>query len=368
MSTTRLGLTELEASQAQKHVSVNESFNMLDGLVQCSVISASVTNQPGDDTNEDTPSDGDMYILPGGASGAAWDSFSAGDIVHYHDGAWYNYTPSEGWLAYIKDINTIYAYSDINGDTVADAYWQPVSFINLPGLGIGAAWDANNKFYAVTYSSTFTYDSAIGGDCNLIIHKNTATDDASITFKGDGTNWTTYALFGLLANNDVILKVYSDDTVADWKTAITVSNLYGSVALNQHPKFSGYCNYDQYNAAGAWFTVDINNTRHNDQSSIASGIFTAPHDGYYMFGAGVRHKTNGTVPVAMYLGFSINAVAPTADRTTQVGGTIDDYTSLNLTTCLSLSATDTVRVQAYFLTNDAYLDADYSYFWGAQVA
>lgn len=234
MSTTRLGLTELEASQAQKHVSVNETFNMLDGLVQCSVISASVTNQPGDDTNEDAPSDGDMYILPSGASGAAWNSFSAGDIVHYHDGAWYNYTPAEGWLAYIKDINTIYAYSDINGDTIADAYWQPLSFINLPGLGIGAAWDANNKFYAVTTSCTFTYETSTGGgDCNLVIHKNSATDDASITFKGNGSSWTTYAMIGLLADNDLVLKTSDGSNWAECLRLICGGNAKGVARVNR---------------------------------------------------------------------------------------------------------------------------------------
>lgn len=230
-------------------------------------------------------------------------------------------------------------------------------------MGVGTTADANNRLSVSGSSALFTNGS---GSFSFVFSKNAVANDASLTFQ---TNYSSRCLLGLLGDDDTTLKVSPDG--AAWTSAMIVDKDTAAVSHEQHPKFGGYCNYDQYNAAGAWFTVDINTLRHNDQSSISSGVFTAPHDGYYMFGAGVRHKTNSTVPAAMLLGFSVNSATPNSDALTQTGeggAAIDDYTSLTVTACLKLSASDTVEAQAYFVTNDAYLDADYSYFWGAQIA
>lgn len=64
--TTRLALPYLAAGQAQKHVTVNESLRRLDALVQLSAVSATTTAQPA------SPSDGDIYLLPTGKTGATW--------------------------------------------------------------------------------------------------------------------------------------------------------------------------------------------------------------------------------------------------------------------------------------------------------
>lgn len=232
-------------------------------------------------------------------------------------------------------------------------------------LGFGTTADATNRISVSGSSALFTNGS---GSFSFVFSKNAAGDDASLTFQ---TNYSARCLFGLLGDDDTTLKVSPNGS--DYTAAMVVDKDTAAVSHEQHPKFSGYCNYDQYNAAGAWFTLDINNVRHNNQAALytADAVFRAPHDGYYIFGAGCRHKTNSTVPAAMLLGFSINSASPTGDRLTQTGeggAAIDDYTSLNLTACMHLSANDTVEAQAYFVTNDAYLDADYSYFWGAQIA
>ena len=60
----RLGLPYLAAGQMQKHVTLNEALTRLDTLTQTAVISRGQAAQPGD------PDDGDLYILPVGATGA----------------------------------------------------------------------------------------------------------------------------------------------------------------------------------------------------------------------------------------------------------------------------------------------------------
>ena len=64
MPTTNLLLPFLSAGQAQKHVTVNESLRMLDGIVQLAVKDADLADPPA------SPSDGDRYIVPAAATGA----------------------------------------------------------------------------------------------------------------------------------------------------------------------------------------------------------------------------------------------------------------------------------------------------------
>ena len=102
---SRLLLPYLQSGQAQKHVTVNESLMRLDALVQLSVVSATIAAQPG------SPADGDLYILPAGKTGAAWGAMTNLALAYWRDGAWEQVTPNEGFLAYVKDVDQILAYS-----------------------------------------------------------------------------------------------------------------------------------------------------------------------------------------------------------------------------------------------------------------
>lgn len=103
--TTRLQLPFLAAGQAQKHVTVNESLLRLDALVQLAASSASSVAQPG------SPTDGDIYILPAGKSGADWAAMADGALAYYRDGVWEEIAPREGWLAHAADGDRFYVYS-----------------------------------------------------------------------------------------------------------------------------------------------------------------------------------------------------------------------------------------------------------------
>lgn len=93
----RLGLAYIQPSQAQKHVTANESFRRLDALVQLSVKSATTAAQPA------APAEGDAYILPASPSGADWSAFGAASVAAIQDGAWIEIAPGEGWRAYVRD-------------------------------------------------------------------------------------------------------------------------------------------------------------------------------------------------------------------------------------------------------------------------
>ena len=99
----RLGLPYLQPSQAQKHVTVNESLAALDVHVQLVVQARDLATPPA------APNEGDGYLLPEGATGA-WDGRAAGEIASWQDGTWAFRTPQAGWRAWCTADDTLLLY------------------------------------------------------------------------------------------------------------------------------------------------------------------------------------------------------------------------------------------------------------------
>ncbi len=101
-TTTNLLLPYIEAAQAQKHVTHNESLRLLDGIVQLSVLDRDQTAPPG------SPADGDRYIVASGATGdwAGWDL----NVAFWTDGAWLQLPPRTGWRAWVEDESILLVY------------------------------------------------------------------------------------------------------------------------------------------------------------------------------------------------------------------------------------------------------------------
>jgi Protein of unknown function (DUF2793) len=89
-STANLDLPYLAASQAQKHVTVNEAVRRLDALVQLVTVSATTSTEPG------SPTDGQIFVLPPGKTGANWGAMTDNALAYYRDGAWEEIAPHEG--------------------------------------------------------------------------------------------------------------------------------------------------------------------------------------------------------------------------------------------------------------------------------
>jgi hypothetical protein len=98
-NSTNLVLPLLSAAQAQKHVTVNETLQKLDLLVQMAVLDRTLAAPPG------SPADGARYIVAASPSGA-W-SGQAGKIAAWQDGAWVFLTPREGWIAWVNAENRL---------------------------------------------------------------------------------------------------------------------------------------------------------------------------------------------------------------------------------------------------------------------
>lgn len=109
MSTPILPFAVWEEGTLQNDVPANDNSlrnEILNGLV----ISQSTDAQPG------SPSDGDIYIMTGAASGSQWATFDQYDLAIFYGGTWYAYAPVEGIV-----VNVAGTLKRWNGSAYVDA-------------------------------------------------------------------------------------------------------------------------------------------------------------------------------------------------------------------------------------------------------
>lgn len=189
-TTNNLAITKLEASQAQKDITVNEALITIDALLNTGVIDRDLTAPPG------TPAEGDIYIVAAAASGD-WLA-KEHHIAHYDNGAWRFIAPNEGLTMWLKDENTLITY---NGSTWGNAV---LSLQNLPLLGVNAAADSTNRISATTPAVLLNAET---DDIQLKLNKAAAGDTASVIFQ---TGFSGRAEFGLTGDDDFHMKVSPD--------------------------------------------------------------------------------------------------------------------------------------------------------------
>ena len=100
----RLFLNYVSPQQAQRHVSVNEAFRILDVVVQSGVLSASLAVEPL------TPNEGDSYILPHEKFGPVWSEMGDYSLATYQDGVWRELRPRQGWRAFVADQAQLFVF------------------------------------------------------------------------------------------------------------------------------------------------------------------------------------------------------------------------------------------------------------------
>ena len=368
-ATTNLLLPYLLASQAQKHVTLNESLRLLDGLVHLSVRGTERTEPPSD------PADGDRFLVASGASGewSGWD----GSIAYWVDGVWLRLAPRPGWRVWIEEFD-----GSANGpgdhlpgerellvwDGAAWASILPTAMQNMAFLGIGTTADASNPFSAKLNAALWTaLNTGEGGTGSLLytMNKQNAGKDLGLILQ---QGYVTRALLGLLGSNDLRLSV-SDDG-ASFFDAFKVDRLTGIVDQPRLPRFKGYTNYDNYVAVDTWTKLGINNTDYNDQGAFdaANNHFVAPVDGTYLFGATLLYKINASATARMRGRLVLNGTTEIRGSLGEISAThVSLATAIWLQTMVPLTAGDTVELQGYFRVADGYFAADQTSFWGCKI-
>jgi hypothetical protein len=221
MTTPNLALPELAASQAQKHVTVNEALNALDALVQLAVLDRDLAAPP------PAPAEGQRWLVAAGATGA-WAGHD-NEIAAWQDGAWTFFSPNVGWLAYVVDEGALLAFT---GSGWVDAIAALMSLNNMTLLGIGTTADATNPFSAKLNNALWTAKAAAEGgtgDLRYKMSKESAADTLSILLQ---TAFSGRAELGLTGDDDFHLKVSGDG--AAWTEALAVDRTSGGIRFLAH--------------------------------------------------------------------------------------------------------------------------------------
>lgn len=269
-----LSLPYVAASQAQKHVTVNEAFRLLDSIVQLGV------QARGNNTPPDSPSEGDRYICGNNPTGA-WLGRPL-NVAAFVDGAWAFFAPSAGWTAYVVAEGTL-VYFD-------GAAWRIMVALDsteiMSRLGINTSADEANRLKVAAQSVLFEPDTtgaSPSGDVRLNVTKESAGDVAAIHFQ---TNFQTRAELGLLASNNFSIKVSDDDGA--FQTVLSANRNDGTIDMVSPPTVRGV------NAIEYVFPsrVDLVN------AAVPSSIETVRTRGYYADGdgGGGCYRRSGTLP------------------------------------------------------------------------
>ena len=223
-TSARLGLPYLAAGQLQKHVTLNEALTRLDALTQTAVVSRTTAAQPA------APADGALYILPTGATGAAWGERAEGSLMRAEAGGWLAVEAPDGLLAVVLDseevlVRRVGTWTPLIAD-------EPVTALqNLTRLGVNTEADATNVIAARLNKALWTaLESESGGDGDLrfTFNKQGASDVLSLLFQ---SGWGGRAELGLIGDDDLRLKVSADG--GTWREAFSVDRASGRLWFAQ---------------------------------------------------------------------------------------------------------------------------------------
>ena len=204
-ATPRLGLPYLAAAQAQKHVTVNEGLAALDALVACTIESRTATSQPA------APADGQVWLLPAGATGAEWALHPAGTLIRFEAGAWTVLAAASGQVAYVRDEDAVVVRTASAWRRFADLV---TALQNASALGVGGTADTDNPLLVKGPGALFTADM---GGFQVKVNKAAAGQTASLLFQ-DG--YGGRAEVGLCGDDLLHVKVSPDGS--SWTEAMLV--------------------------------------------------------------------------------------------------------------------------------------------------
>ncbi len=211
----RLTLPLVMPSQAQKHVTVNAGLSRLDAVVQAAVASRAVTDPP------DSPAEGEMYIVPAGATGA-WSGHEDAFAV-FHNGVWEIIPPADGWRVHVRDEDRLLRY--LEG-------WAAVPLPEVTEmLGVNGTPDGTNRLLVQSEGVLFNH---AGGHQRTTLNKATSSDDAAHSYQ---TGYSARALAGLLGSDDYVLKVSADGST--FTDALVADHTSGEVHLPQGVRLGG---------------------------------------------------------------------------------------------------------------------------------
>lgn len=248
-TTTNLGMTLLEQSQAQKEITINQAFGALDAVIGKTVADKDLTAPPA------TPATGVLYIVAAPATGL-W----AGKETQlaYFDQGWRFIMPQSGLRMWVQDEGLDYRFNGSawgaiapaggggSGDMAA-AIYDPLN-IAQQVVGTTAAQTLSNKTISgVNNSLTVRLGSDVTGNLPVANLASGTGANATTYWRGDGT-WATPAGGGG-GSGDMAAAIYDAANIAQQVVGITATQTLSNKTLNQ-PNIVGTATNDNA-AAGS---------------------------------------------------------------------------------------------------------------------
>lgn len=268
-SSPRLQLPYLQPAQAQKHVTANEAFRMLDAVVNAQIASATTDQQPA------APVDGEAYIIPDTPSGTDWSSFQPGSVAAFQDGAWREISPTAGWRVWVADSETFLVRHQ--GQWVGEEAFFGSS--GVAKFGVNAAADTTNRLTVKSDAVLFSHDDVTpgAGDVRFFVNKAAQANVASLIF---ADAYQARAEIGLIGDDRFSIKVSEDGGA--FVDALIIDGQTGDITAPEahRLKFA-----TTINTAPAEFSLRANGknfefSKQNDDASVAGGsLFLFQHAG-----------------------------------------------------------------------------------------
>lgn len=102
-TTSNIGITLVEAAQAQKEVTVNEAFTRIDALLNTGAMDKDLATPP------NSPATGDLYIVAASNATDAWEGKEA--KLTYYDQIWRFISPRAGMAVWVNDEEKLYRFN-----------------------------------------------------------------------------------------------------------------------------------------------------------------------------------------------------------------------------------------------------------------
>ena len=252
---------------------------------------------------------------------------------------------SDGWdtgmdanlrtLSAVVQLSAISATTSLPAGSDGDVYIVP-------------SGDANGNDVAVKDDGAWVYQTPVEG------WRAWVQDTAQFLY-WDGAAWSAEPDEGIAdAPSDGTLYARKD---AGWENIPATSN----------PRFLAGLSAAATISADTWTTVAFNTEAEDTASALASGVFTAPQAGTYLFGATLLYQQDTTTPAEMRVGISLNDATPTNYQQSKLpsAALVSNRTKVDVTVSLIMAQGDTARVKVYMETNSGKVaGTNTCFFWG----
>jgi hypothetical protein len=260
--TPTLEMPYIMPSQAQKHVTHNAALDLLDAIVQLSVLSKDEATPPS------SPQDGDRYIVGPSATGA-WTG-QTGKIAVARPGGWEILAAQPGWLAWIADIGQLVVHDGTDWTAAVATGLNPAALV-----GINTSADAANRLAVASPASLFTHT---GTDHRLKVNKAGSADTATVLLQ---SGFSGRAELGLAGDNDFAVKVSPDGST--WTKALAIDAASGLATVAADPASGLGIATRQYAMARSGDTMtgvfQLNGVSHTPQAGPSGTILHVSNQG-----------------------------------------------------------------------------------------